>query len=518
MFEQQQVPDRIRRTYRSALKQFLVWCHQQKWYEEQLPPHTTFIDGNRRHKRSARELHTQKKYTDGTGELLQPYRYGLGAVVGDVISETLQKEIAEFHLFRLNSPRQVFQPAFQPSTLEREVAGIRLILGWLHRIQGVPQEDLSLTRLVHPVKLIHASDKTAFEESYEEATERAQESVALAYSYIQWLKAEPKQGGRGLNTQRVELSNLKIFRSIAWFVHYNQIPRNEPLPPREWFEKIPVIQAFDAEIATWQAQVAQKATSQSARSDSVETMSTWAEVLAVVEMLRAECVERLEVERQTRKQRIGLGPVRSLSAIAQSYQRFLLCALMTYVPPQRQHFYRDLLVAPINSSHIQECSGYLITDSGKWYICVLGRNGKFIDSPDYQFIIPNIQYGKDCCFYHYLSRWLNEYTYLDERDELQSKKGLRSTFQPQHPYLFTKRNGKKYENPTDLSHFIRDIFLRITGKLVSPHQVRLLFARDILSKAVVSRKYDKALDNLETAEVISKAAELAVQASVHLNC
>jgi hypothetical protein len=39
------------------------------------------------------------------------------------------------------------------------------------------------------------------------------------------------------------------------------------------------------------------------------------------------------VEEQTRKQAVSLGPLRSLSAIAQSYQRFLLFALMSYLPP-----------------------------------------------------------------------------------------------------------------------------------------------------------------------------------------
>jgi hypothetical protein len=111
-----------------------------------------------------------------------------------------------------------------------------------------------------------------------------------------------------------------------------------------------------------------------------------------VEALRAECVPRLPIEQQTRKQALSFGPLRALPAIAQSYQRFLLCALMSYLPPRRQQEYRELLVEPKPSLQLDAFSGYLYTENNLWYLVTCGRKEGRTRGQAFQLQIPNIQY------------------------------------------------------------------------------------------------------------------------------
>lgn len=525
VFEQQQVPDKIRRTYRSVLKQFLTWCHQQEWFlacsntEQQLlvPP--------KRHKRSAQALHVRKKHASENGQPAQAYRYSLGAVKGDFIPKRLQEELDAFIEFRKNSSLPRFQ-SIRASTLDRELAGIYLILGWLHRVQGIQSKDLSLTQIVPLVALEVVDEQTA----YQRAEAAVEKSVALAYKYIDWLRTEPEQGGRGLETQQVELSNLRIFKSVARFMCHRQTSADRSFQ-FEWRVEKLIVEAFSQGINTWYTRGSKEI--ELNNTLLVETISTWPEVLAFVERLRAECVPRLKIERQTRKQKVSFGPLRSLSAIAQSYQRFLLCALMSYLPPHRQQVYRNLLIGQNHSSNLEEVNGYLYKKDDIWYAVIFdGRHRLNIAQRVHHFEIPNIHYADGCYFYQYIQDWLCEYTYLDTEGQERRINGLRLVLQPQHSYLFTKKNGEKYANPTELSRLVRDAAFKLTGKTINTHRFRNLFVTYFMQKepdAEVLRAfanlmghstemtlttYAKAIEEPEIAKLVGRSTENIAQALV----
>lgn len=527
VFEQQQVPDKIRRTYRSALKQLLTWCQQQAWSWATTDAEPQLLLPPKRHKRSAQALHTRKPYDHAKEPLRQEYRYGLGSVKGDVMNEPLQAELEAFVQWRQNSSRLGLN-AVQASTVARELAGIRLILGWLHRVQGVRSEALSLTRIIPLVPLPAVSDPAAAAQ----AKAAARASIDLAYRYIHWLRAKPEEGGRGLTTQQVELSNLKLFKSVACFLYDREMPPEHSAQPWRWLEQSPVIQAFSREIAQWRRRSTHKVSGQRDETSHVKIIATWPEVLAFVEALRAECVPRLSIEQQTRKQALSFGPLRALPAIAQSYQRFLLCALMSYLPPQRQQAYRDLLVEPKPSLKLDAFSGYLYTENDLWYLATCDRKGGRTRGQEFQLEIPNIQYPHGRYFYQYLQAWLYEYTYVDAKGQEHRTNGLRAALQPHHAYLFTKKNGKKYENPTDLSRLVRDAAFKLTGSTINPHRFRYLFVNywverqpkpatlEVLaacmghSPQMSIEVYEKALTQPETAQVISREVARLAQALV----
>jgi hypothetical protein len=262
VFEQQQVPDKIRRTYRSALKQLLNWYQQQPWSWATTDAEPKLLLPPKRHKRSAQVLHTRKPYAHDPEPLQrQEYRYGLGAVEGDVMNERLQAELEAFVQWRQNSSRLGLD-AVQASTVARELAGLRLILGWLHRVQGVRSEALSLTQIIPLVPLPAVSDPA----TAAQATAAARASLDLAYRYIQWLRTTPEEGGRGLTTQQVELSNLQLFKSVACFLYYREMPSEHLAQPWGWLEQRPVVQALSRELAQWRQRGAHKVSGQRAES------------------------------------------------------------------------------------------------------------------------------------------------------------------------------------------------------------------------------------------------------------
>ena len=204
-------------------------------------------------------------------------------------------------------------------------------------------------------------------------------------------------------------------------------------------------------------------------------VTDWVEILRIVEQLRAECQSRLLLENQTRKSAVTLGPLRSLSAIAQAYQRFLLFALMSYLPPDRQQTYRNLVAVDALSITTEDASRACYRQRDYWYLHLVSTKAR----PEHLIKIPNIQYPEGRCFYQYLQEWLSEYVYDVHEDEKQQISGLRQALSPQHPYFFTKKGGAKYRFSTELSQIIRDTSTRLSGKSLRPHAFRRLFIKKI---------------------------------------
>jgi hypothetical protein len=101
VFDTLSLPLPTQRTYRHALLQLLRWCETQPWWlapviEPPLPAQRQTPKGS-----ASLEHVTERRRVDDQGQTLYTYAYGLGRVAGDVISATLQAELAAFYQYRI---------------------------------------------------------------------------------------------------------------------------------------------------------------------------------------------------------------------------------------------------------------------------------------------------------------------------------------------------------------------------------------------------------------------------------
>jgi integrase len=220
-------------------------------------------------------------------------------------------------------------------------------------------------------------------------------------------------------------------------------------------------------------------------SDTLEKRLEWTEFLELSEKLRLEC--RLWFPQKTQSKQGGTtrGGVRSLTAISQSYQRFLCVAFLAYLLPRRQKELRELKVSFFSDSGLQpdtnhvSSEGNLLFRKGKQWWTKLGADTKFGCRLDDSILVPNLRYADGRCFYQYLEEWLLQYDYQADPNKPVTVPGLRSCFQPQHDYLFTQQNGQPYSSASAFMALLRNPAYRLTGKALTPHTVRSMFATHI---------------------------------------
>ncbi len=471
VFDLQQVPSNSHRTYRAALKKLLEWCEQQPWWSKSINISEKRFSSANTQKKSAVDVRvTKRKYKNSHGELIQPFKYGLGAVEGETIPEKLQQELKHFQRFRTEPNSSNPEKIVRQSTVEQDLKHIRLFLGWLHRYRGVPLEEMSLQQMVKVPSEWSPDDQAAIAQ----AKETAAETVNLACEYIAWLKADPQaerpeDKGRGIQSPYTEISVLKTFLVVAKFLYHSCWQFCKVTSSKE----VPAIKLLQNKLSTTQ----EKIWKPTPISDESKKWLNWTDFLSLVEKLKHECTPRILQEGQSHKNEIIPGSSRSLTAIARSYQRFIFAALLAYLPPQRQQVYRNLKIGHFkefnnqnNSEDTLEISGYLYKNSDQWYIHLLPdiyKTGKKYN--DLAFKIPNIHYSNEKNFYQYLDEWIVEYIYQNQDGDLEKINGLRRLFKPQHNYLFLKKNGKKYTHPTEFSNLLRIPAYRISGKALTPH-------------------------------------------------
>ncbi len=516
VFEELQIPSNSQRNYRAALNKLLMWCEQQSWWRTAVPTEQRLSLPDKQNKSALDIRVTNRKYKDKQGRLLQEYKYGLGAVEGDVIPSSLLKELNAFKQFRINPNSSNLKQLVKKSTLDKDLKHIRLILGWLHRIKSVPLEKLSLERIV---PLVHLKSNQDEKMAIAEAQEAAQQAFELASDYIKWLKAspeaeKPEARGRGIESPHTELSVLKTFLLVAEFIYHQENESNQ----REQYKGVSVVELLRQQLFA----VQKEAKNQSCVSNKSKKRLDWTEFLAFVEQLRQECNPRFTGKGSSTKSDTSVGHIRPLSAIAYSYQCFLLAALISYIPPQRQQIYRNLripypgatrqkflissnkqgkqedkenltlglfLFHEDSNTEIQNekylpppagISGYLYQEASLWYIHLFPdeyKTGKNYE--DLSIKVPNIQYSDGRFFYQYIKEWLFDYTYQDNRGIIKKIEGLRQVFHPQHEYFFTQEQGKRYSHPTNFSNLLRVPGYRITKKFIVPDSLREMFAQHV---------------------------------------
>ena len=138
VFDSQKVPSNSQRTYRAALRKLLQWCELMPWWLKPMSISDKRYSSTKKQQQSVVDARvTNRHYKNNKGEQLQPFRYGLGAVKGDILPESLQEELRNFQQFRTDPNGSNPEKVVKQSTVELDLKHIRLILGWLHRFRGV---------------------------------------------------------------------------------------------------------------------------------------------------------------------------------------------------------------------------------------------------------------------------------------------------------------------------------------------------------------------------------------------
>jgi len=436
-----------RRTYRSALKKFTDWCQSQAWPESVISkPDPVPIPKTQRNVGKVRVTNRRKKGTYALNHaeiqqasLRQAEKNSQDSNKGTEDNfVTLRDHLAQLYKFMTDlDVRQRQDPPIRPVTAEARLIKIRLMLGWMlrYRVPQVALEDLSL------VKLISSSGLTTEGQRDDQAIERVMDEV---YAYLSWLRTERKV------VPSTESSIVEALIQLAKFLYHKQSNyRRHQGNSRSQagYRDIPIIE----ELRYLSSDInARRKKAPKVADESLKWLD-WPDYLACVNQLKAECHP------------MGTnGKRRSNLAIAWTIQRYLIASFFSAIP-DRQRTVREL-----------EVGRTLFKRQERWYLEHNAddyKTGETYSKNGEKRIIPIPEW-----FYPELEAWLNGYE--DELGNWQgyiapdgSRLGWRTVFHPNHPKVFTQKNGDEF-NSTSLYALFRSAVYRITGKACTPHLLR----------------------------------------------
>lgn len=215
------------------------------------------------------------------------------------------------------------------------------------------------------------------------------------------------------------------------------------------------------------------------------------EVLRVVVKLKqlTDQTERAKFRSKTKLHTEPRAPV----SVAWACSRFLIIALLSLLPPDRQQLIRDL---EIGKSFAKGCFGRgdifipecEMDDPGQAGWCInLTHYKTHATYGDCKITLPNYPFGDGTTLYDYLDLWLNHY---------------RPILEPKGNWLFVRHKKGDQWQGTDLCAMIVKVFNRYAGKPVNPHMLRHIFNTFLEEKNVpkdvktASRKLMKQSDKI----------------------
>ncbi|MBM0745626.1 hypothetical protein JOY44_29850 (plasmid) [Phormidium sp. CLA17] len=490
LFEQLAVAGNSRRTYRWALQRLMTWCQQQGWLETALVAEPA--SRVRQHRRSANDVRLT------TRRARQRYR-----LVEAEQSEALRQELALFTQFLTGAGAEERDSmGVSAATAQQYLHQVERFLGWLHSEGGVPLQELSLRQLV-----VGSASSLGREQPVLPSEAEAERVVALVQAYLEWLRTPQEEhlDGRSEAVQS-PYTALRVINALFAVVRF--VYRQDSVAGEQEAEPAQVTIAALQELR--KVVYAQLKTHQAVSDESKKRLE-WPEFLNLVETLRGECVSQLHQSTQSKQGGVTLAPPRSLTAIAQSYQRFLLFAFLAYMPPRRSNELRKLTFSQLPRPHrpvrkAQALDGeasVLYPDQQGWWIKRVDQKLKGPRSPDL-VLVPNLSYTDGRCFYQYLEEWLLHYVYQDGRGKTVAVPGLRSCFNPHHQRLFTLKKGEPYPDAVSFSKLLRFPAYRFTGKALDFHTVRGIYAAYSKHKEDSSLASANSVQDSED-EVLSKA-------------
>ncbi|MEG4280526.1 site-specific integrase [Microcoleus sp. MON1_C1] len=406
----------IGRTYRMHLTKLILWSQQQSWWNW-----AVIVSEKDREKRCPKMRNTRSFSKDKprvTKRLINRgcpnFQYTLKP---EEISPDLQQEFDLFLKFQtaLVGNRNRQDQALRPVSAMAHVTAAKRQLGWLHRYQGIPLDELNLKKLV-------AYSGLTPEGKPDEAEIKA--VVELVDSHLEWLRE-----ARGVSPN-TELKAVECLVAVAKFLYHKaskQRSRHLVGGKQVGYKDIPIIE----ELRLLESEIMVRVHQSPRCSDESKKWLDWPVFLACGRRLVEECGERS-----------ACGKKRPLKAIAQSYQMAVIFMLLS-VFPDRGRTLTEL-----------ELGRTLFKRDDKWFVehnagdfktgdsfCKNGQK-RVIELPE--------------SLYPFFTEWLEKW---------------RPIFNPKHGYFFTKANGHPLSTSA-LSNYFRSRSYRLTGQVFTLHMVR----------------------------------------------
>lgn len=474
--------------------------------------------------------------------------YVLGAVPEDYIWIEGQKILANPHLEAQFRELQKFGRQWQsPECVEKNCWCLRGLLGYKHRVQGVPLHELILDLLV-PIVQLRFSEADLRNGSVPglppqiDCTDPLQVDYALSSLEALGQRRAKRQTAVTVNTlddffrwrQNVlaahgqpegwaPATKQEMINAVILLAKYQYREQTDTLH-RQNFADVPVIQCLRQKIQQNAIDKAQR------KAQIRKRMVPLPVAFQVLEEQRQDTlIYRTSV--QDAKQPSGFQVrKRTLYAIARDLQQTLLLGLMLFVPTDRQQVYRALRFGeslrhghfPPNSDEFIDTPVPPDPNDATYWLCL----EQFKTSKKYGtfwYPVPNVEFDDGTTFNQFLSAWLfgfadaagywptwhkkahaNWQGYIDPQGQ---RLGFRAALQPQHDYVFTQPIAKTPMTRNAVWALIRSLFVHFTQAdgepvAVSPHALRHMLATFLDSFDASPQERASVIYSLHHSEVV----------------
>jgi hypothetical protein len=214
LFEQLHVAGNSRRNYRWALHQFLDWCQQQSWFDTNTWSEAEQPTPRKREKKGSA---TDVRVT--TRKASQAYRLPDAA-----LSASLQQELADLEQYLTDSKPSERSQRRTSATIQQTLNQVRRILGWLHHVEGIAQDALSLHLLV-PETWGQSQQRQLLE------PEGTKNSVELVQAYLQWQQASRAETAALVNPP--PLSPHTVIKTVNTWLQVVSLSQQQALEQSE---------------------------------------------------------------------------------------------------------------------------------------------------------------------------------------------------------------------------------------------------------------------------------------------
>ena len=338
---------KMREIYQRSLENFLVWCGQQHWWTGEKPSQyspnaiefccPSFRD---KHGHKARKKLTRRRNVHITYKL-QP----------EEISLDLQTELDKFYQFLTEPehPQRIGKFVKKP-VADKYLSQVLLFLGWFHRFEEVPLDQLNLNLLIPGICREDLKGLTEGEQKKLWTKSRKQVEMWLN-RYLTFLRES--MGSTSPRTKQGKFSSLSVLGRFQY--------RTEVEVSRD-YKQIPILQVIEnqhqrnsGKVNTWNRNKYYVADQEQKWPDVEDGQTALTSVQEnLLERLRLDCLPKSKNNK-----------LREGSAITKSEQRFLVWFLLAGIPARRQEEYRNLKL-PL-SCPVQRPSASDLPENGVHY-------------------------------------------------------------------------------------------------------------------------------------------------------
>ena len=517
-FEKLEASKSSRNTYKGRLEQLLAWGEQQFWWPEQQS------SGSKRRKYCPR-MQKGNGRINNSPLTERRSKHSAYQLQPQEISSTLEAQLKEFYEFLTQPewPGRLSKP-ISVSSAETYLKQIRLMLGWFHRYENIPLDQMSVNRLIPKItdKELEDLSEARKQELWSEKKLAVDTWIGKHFQFLREI-----MNSLSPSTKKFKVNALS---ALVKFIYYEEVVQVSD------YANIPVFKAVNKhsrlvrkEIKQWKRDKQHVVSPDKKWPDVIDGKTALTTVrLQILEPLRLEC-----------RRKYDSWHVREGSAIAKSFQRYLVWSFLADIPARRQEEYRSLRVSlccplkrpgdvppnglynPLPPKEVRRrhhdgslADNYL----HKTYAC---KNSTYpdgvwvLDVQEYKtsntygsqsIAIPNRRFSGGMCLYDHIERYLygwwmqgvgeNPFVYGWWHQKLKGQSGQwltagRAEFSPgdacyignqeQHGlwswgYFFLKPQVGLPYNSSEFKGLVANAAHRLTEKRLTPHVLRYVWA------------------------------------------